>query len=166
MIKKALFLIFTICLISCNSKNPKQFSEKALQDMVLSVDDIKLTFREVLQKNKNKTILIDVWASWCKDCIAGLPKLKEIQKEFPEVAYVFLSVDRGNKAWKNAIIKYNLEGQHYNFPKGQKNGDFVDFINLWWIPRYIVINKKGEIVVFNSKSSTDDAIITALKNDK
>jgi len=86
-----------------------------------------MTFREVLYQNKGKTILIDVWASWCKDCIVSLPDLEEVQKNFPEVSYVFLSVDRGNTAWKRAIEKYNLKGQHYNFPKGQKKWSFCRF---------------------------------------
>ena len=160
---KKIFLLSIILFMSCNTNNPKEFSEEALQDMVLTVTNEKMTFREVLYQNKGKTILIDVWASWCKDCIVSLPDLEELQKNFPEVSYVFLSVDRGNTAWKRAIEKYNLKGQHYNFPKGQKNGVFVDFINLWWTPRYMVINKKGEITLFKATKITDKKIVEALK---
>ena len=79
---KKIFLLSFILFISCNTNNPKKFSEKALQDMVLTVTNEKMTVREVLHKNKGKTILIDVWASWCKDCIVSLPDLEEVQKNF------------------------------------------------------------------------------------
>lgn len=163
MFKKLLGISLLLFFISCSTDYPKEFSEKALQDMVYSTNDERLTFREVLHKNKGKTILIDVWASWCKDCIVGFPKLKKIQKEFPEVTYLFLSVDRGSAAWKRAIVKYNLKGQHYNFPKGQNKGDFVEFINLGWIPRYMVIDKDGKISLFKATNASDKKIIEALK---
>ena len=146
--RKIFILIAVILFVSC-SENPKQFSEKALLDMLITQDGSKLTFREVLYKHKGEKILIDVWASWCKDCIVGFPKLKELQKQFPEVRYVFLSVDRSNSSWKRAIERYNLKGDHYNFPKGQNNGDFVDFINLGWIPRYMVIDEAGKITLWH-----------------
>lgn len=146
------------------SEDPKQFSEKALQDMLVTQDGSKLTFREVLYKHKGEKILIDVWASWCKDCIIGFPKLKELQNQFPEVKYVFLSVDRSNSSWKRAVKKYNVTGDHYNFPKGQNKGDFVNFINLGWIPRYMVINEIGEITLFKATKASDKDISKALEN--
>ena len=131
--------------------------------MVITQDGTKLTFREILYKHKGEKILIDVWASWCKDCIVGFPKLKEVQNQFLNVKYVFLSVDRSNPSWKRAIKKYNLIGDHYNFPKGQNKGDFVNFINLGWIPRYMVVDEKGEISLFKATKITDKDLIEALK---
>lgn len=162
--KKIIFLL-SIIFFSCNSEQPTQFSKEALLDMVLSLEDSKLTFGEILYNNKGKTILIDVWASWCGDCIRGIPKIKKIQKEFPEVTFVFLSVDRSNPSWKRAVKKYDLMGQHFNFPKGMKSGDFVDFINLSWIPRYMVIDKKGEIALFKATNASDKKLIEVLKNN-
>ena len=161
---KKIFILFVVILFVSCSEDPKQFSEKVLLDMVIAPDDSKLTFREVLYKHKGEKILIDVWASWCKDCIVGFPKLKDLQKQFPKVKYVFLSVDRSNPSWKRAIKKYNLNGDHYNFPKGQNKGDFVDFINLGWIPRYMVIDETGKILLFKATNASDENIIKALNN--
>ncbi|MGK0412558.1 MAG: thiol-disulfide isomerase/thioredoxin [Polaribacter sp.] len=160
--KKIILLLF-ITLISCGTEEPTAFSEKALQDMLIDVDDTKLTFREVLYRNKGKKILIDVWASWCKDCIVGVPDSKKLQKEFPEVVYVYLSVDFSKPSWKRAIKKYNLVGEHYNLPKGMNSGDFVDFIHLSWIPRYIVVDEKGGIQLFKATKVSDESIAKALK---
>ena len=151
--------------MSC-SEDPKEFSEEANLEMLIGLDDSKITLREVLYQQKGKKIFIDVWASWCKDCIAGFPKVKELQAEFPDVAFLYLSVDISNPSWKRAIEKYNLVGEHYNLPKGMNEGDFVDFVNLNWISRYMVIDEKGQIQLFKATDPSDKEIIKALKEGK
>ncbi|KGL61371.1 TlpA disulfide reductase family protein [Polaribacter sp. Hel1_33_49] len=163
---KKLFLLLIVIFISCNSEKPTQFSTEAYKEMLIGLDDSKITLREVLYNHKGKKILIDVWASWCKDCIVGVPKIKKLQKEFPDVVFLFLSVDRSNPSWKRAINRYNLKGEHYNLPEGMKDGEFVDFINLNWIPRYMVINESGEITLFKATNAADKEIKEALKKIK
>ncbi|AOW17087.1 redoxin [Polaribacter vadi] len=162
---KKIFLLLIIVFVSC-SEDPKEFSEEANLEMLIGLDDSKITLREVLYQQKGKKIFIDVWASWCKDCIAGFPKVKELQKEFPDVVFLYLSVDISNPSWKRAIEKYNLVGEHYNLPKGMNEGDFVDFINLNWISRYMVIDEKGQIQLFKATDPSDKKIIKALKHAK
>ncbi|MDG1403017.1 TlpA disulfide reductase family protein [Polaribacter sp.] len=163
---KKLFLLLIIVFISCNSEQPTQFSTDAYKEMLIGLDDSKITLREVLYNYKRKKIFIDVWASWCKDCIVGVPKVKELQKEFPGVVFLFLSVDRSNPSWKRAIKRYNLKGVHYNLPEGMKDGKFVDFINLNWIPRYMVIDETGEITLFKATNAADKKIKEVLKKIK
>ena len=162
---KKIFLLLIIVFVSC-SEDPKEFSEEANLEMLIGLDDSKITLREVLYQQKGKKIFIDVWASWCKDCIAGFPKVKELQKEFPDVVFLYLSVDISNPSWKRAIERYNLVGEHYNLPKGMNEGDFVDFVNLNWISRYMVIDEKGQIQLFKATDPSDKKIIKALKQAK
>ncbi|WP_296638500.1 TlpA disulfide reductase family protein [Polaribacter sp.] len=159
---KKIIVLFFLVVMSCKKEYPTSFTESANLEMLIGLDGTKITLREVLYKHKGKKILIDVWASWCKDCIVGFPDLVTLQKEFPDVAYVFLSTDFSKPAWKRAIKKYQLKGDHYNLPKGMNEGDFVEFINLSWIPTYMVIDEKGAIVVFNETKSTAKEIRRAL----
>jgi thiol-disulfide isomerase/thioredoxin len=160
---KKIILLLIIVFVSCNSKKPTQFSEEANMEMLIGLDDSKITLKEVIYEQKGKKILIDVWASWCKDCIYGFPKVKELQKEFPDIVFLFLSVDRSNPSWKRAIDKYNLVGKHYNLPEGMSDGEFVNFINLNWIARYMVIDETGEIKLFKATDASDEKIKEALK---
>ncbi|MDP5106139.1 MAG: TlpA family protein disulfide reductase [Polaribacter sp.] len=162
--KKIIFILL-IVFVSCNSEKQTQFSEEANLEMLMGLDNSKITLREVLYQHKGKKILIDIWASWCKDCIVGVPKIKALQKEYPDVVYLFLSVDRSNPSWKRAINKYNLVGEHYNLPEGMDDGDFVNFIHLNWIPRYMVIDEEGEITLFKATDASDETIKEALKTD-
>lgn len=155
-------LILLICFLSCK-KAPKQFSEKALNDTFLNIEGKSVTFQNILDAHTGKTIVIDIWASWCGDCIQGMPKVKALQNQFTDVAYVFLSLDRDVDAWKRGIKKYKVAGNHYYMPNA-KQCDFADFVNISWIPRYMVVNKASEIVVFNVIEADDPKLIKALKN--
>ncbi len=157
-----MFIVF-VTILSCNSQEPKQFSEAALNDTFTTLEGNQITVKSILEKHKGKTIVIDIWASWCGDCIKGMPKVKALQNQFKEVSYLFFSLDRGEDAWKRGIKKYNVKGEHY-FMQNAKKCDFADFVNISWIPRYMVVNKAGEIVVFNVIEANDNKLIEALKN--
>jgi thiol-disulfide isomerase/thioredoxin len=163
MKKMSYILVLLVSFLSCNTVEPAKFSEAALDDSFTTLEGNQVSFKSILEKHKGKTIVIDIWASWCGDCIKGMPKVKELQKEYTDVAYIFLSLDRGEDRWKRGIKKYGVEGEHY-YMQNKKKCDFGDFVNISWIPRYMVINKAGEIVVFNVIEADDDKLIKALRN--
>ena len=150
--------------ISCTNAQEKQFSEEALNGTLVNLDGKEISFREVLEKHKGKTVLVEVWASWCSDCVKAMPKLKEIQKENPDVAYVFISMDKSFEKWNEGIKKHEIIGEHYwiNDEKGMK-GSFGQSIDLDWIPRYIVVNKEGSVDLYRAIEKDFDKINKALK---
>ena len=76
--KKLLLLpIILLAFAACKKEeNPETFSEAALQDKMTAIDGTEMSFKDVLEQYKTKPIVIDVWASWCPDCIKGMPKLQ------------------------------------------------------------------------------------------
>lgn len=162
MKKMNYILILLFSIFSCNTEVPTQFSKDALNDTFITLEGEDITFKSILEKHKGKTIVIDVWASWCGDCLRGMPKVKKLQSEYKDVVYLFLSLDKTQKAWKKGIKKYNVEGNHYFMQSGWK-GAFGDFLNLDWIPRYLVINKAGNIEIFKAVKADDNKLVNALK---
>ena len=158
---KRLFVLLTIIFFGCGDP-PIQFTDEALNEETLTLNGESITLGDVLGNYKGKTVLIDVWASWCGDCISGMPTVKELQKEFSNVEFVFLSVDRNEAAWKRGIKRYGVNGDHYFIPKGQK-GALGDFLNSNWIPRYMVIDPQGTITLYKAKRATDSRIKEALQ---
>lgn len=163
MLKKIIVLVFVSFLASCSLETPTEFSEKALLEKVYDLNDEVSTFKDVIDQYKGKKVLIDVWASWCRDCLVGMPKVKELQTAFPEVVYLFLSVDEKKSSWKRGVKRYDVIGEHYNLPQGMKKGDLVGFLNLSWIPRYVVVDENGKIILFNATDASDENIIKVLK---
>ncbi len=158
--------IFLVCfLISCAGKNETQFSKEALNENFISLNNESVKFQEILEKYKGKKILIDVWASWCADCIKGMPTIVNMQQEYEDVIFLFLSIDNSLEDLKSGILKYNVKGEHYLLPSGW-DGVFGTFLDLSWIPRYIVVDEKGEILVFNTVKANDSRIIEVLSNTK
>ncbi len=161
--KKSIIVLFVgVLLLNCSVKNETEFSKEALNDVFVSMNNDETTFSEILSKNKGKKILIDVWASWCTDCLQSLPDVKKIQEENPGLSYVFLSLDRDLESWKNGVERLKIKGQHYFMQSGWK-GAFGNFLGLNWIPRYLVINEEGKIIVFNATKATDKSIKQSLE---
>ena len=166
--KTKILAIIVLLLISCSNTTPKEkFPAEALADKVLALDGTSITFGEVLEKYKGKTVVIDIWASWCGDCLKGLPKVKLLQQQVKDkdVVFLFLSLDRTQKAWKNAINTRSITGEHYYVPSGWK-GAIGNAVDLDWIPRYMVVNKKGEIIVYKAIKADDENILNAIKADQ
>lgn len=159
---KKIIIITFVFLASCTPP-PTKFSDKALASNFFSLDNKEITFQQILDTYKHKKIVIDIWASWCSDCIAGLSSVKKLQQEYKNVVFLFLSVDKSKAAWKNGIKRYHITGEHYFMSGGMKNGDFQDFVNISWIPRYMVIDETGKISLFKAFKATDSKIIEALK---
>ena len=155
-------LLLLMISVGCSVDAPKRFSEKALQDKVITLHNDTVTFNKVLEKHQGKKIMLEVWASWCGDCIEGMPKVKELQKEFPDVVFLFVSLDKSLEDLKAGIDRYNVTGEHYFLPSEWK-GDLGTFLGLDWIPRYMVLDERGQIVLFKAVKSDDSRIIDALK---
>lgn len=159
---KKLLVVLVIIFVSCNTKKPTEFSKEALNDTFISLDGKKLLFSDVINQYKGKKVVIDVWASWCGDCIKGMPKIVALQEQYKDAVYLFLSLDKNDEEWKMGIEKYNVKGEHYFITSGWK-GAFGKFVNLDWIPRYMVIDENGKIAMFKAIHADDTKIIEALK---
>lgn len=140
------------------------FAPRALSQEFLSAEGATTTLQQIIEKHKGHAIVIDVWASWCPDCIKALPTMKEIKKEFINVAFVNLSLDKTAEAWKESIAKHEIGGEHYFSTEGKgMKGDFGKALKLNWIPRYIVVDKEGKIALFNATEKNFDEIKDLLK---
>ena len=158
-------LVIALSTLSCSQAQQTEFKEEALSNTMKTVENTNITFQEILEKYQGKTIVIDVWASWCPDCIKGMPKVKELQEKYTDVTYLFISMDKNYDAWKKGIEKYDVQGEHYLTSDGMK-GVFGKSIKLDWIPRYMVVDKTGKIALFKVIEADDDKLIETLEKLK
>ena len=109
-------------------------------------------FVDLLELFRGKNILIDVWATWCGPCIHEF-NYKDTFRPFIDsgeltVLYISIDKERWEQKWRDNI-KYNqLEGYHVLANNVLKK-DMWDFLGglTGAIPRYALINKKGEIFI-------------------
>lgn len=161
--KKLFALVIAFATFSCTSNAQKtSFSNVALSETLLVTDGSQVAFKDIIKKQKGKTTVIEVWASWCGDCVKAMPKVKELQANHPEVAYTFISMDKTSDKWLAGIEKHELKGDHY-MANDQMKGVFGQAIDLNWIPRYIILDKTGKIVLYRA-IETDFELIDATLN--
>lgn len=137
------------------------FDSVSLNQSMIDLEGNITSVGEVLEKHKGKIIFMDLWASWCPDCIKGLPKLKEVQAQYPDLVYLFFSLDRKEDAWKKGIEKHDIKGDHYWFNTEWKNG-FTEYVGLNWIPRYMLIDQTGKIVHYYAIHADDPQMMELL----
>ena len=165
-LKIVLIALVAIVMSAC-AQEKTAFETTTLLEKFMALDGTEVSLQNILDKHKGKTIVIDVWASWCSDCLKGLPLVKELQEKTAadDLVYVFLSVDKKKESWKAAITKRNINGDHYFVPTGMK-GSFGKAINLDWIPRYMVVGKDGSIKLYKAIKANDSKILEAINADK
>ena len=163
--KKTVLLIVTLAIISCSNTQKTKFSEEALSATLLAPDGGQIAFNTLVKSHKGKTLLIEVWASWCGDCVKAMPKIQELQTNNPNIDYMFISMDKTDNQWKEGIAKYDLKGEHF-MAKDQMKGVFAKAIDLDWIPRYIIVDKTGKIVLYRATETDFEQINTTLKELK
>jgi thiol-disulfide isomerase/thioredoxin len=159
--KKTITVLILAITFSINAQE-KLFTTKALNDVLLTEEGAEIIFSDILETYKGKTILIDIWAGWCSDCIKGMPKVKKLQKKNKNVVFLFLSLDKTEENWQKAIKTFKIKGEHYYIASGWK-GAFCSTIDLDWIPRYMIVNPEGEIVLYKAIKADDPQIESVLK---
>lgn len=157
--------VLVLSLVQCGQAQKTAFSKESLSEKLSDTNQQNHTFQQILDKHKGKTTVIEVWASWCGDCVKAMPHLKEQQAAHPEVSYVFISMDKAFDKWIGGIEKQELKGDHYWAADGMK-GAFGKAIDLDWIPRYIILDKNGKIITYRAIEKDFEAMEQTLNKLK
>jgi thiol-disulfide isomerase/thioredoxin len=161
---KKVTLVFAVIMIAFafSTLQKESFSKKTLAKKLITPENKEISFKEILKKHMGKVTVIEIWASWCGDCVKAMPKVKEMQTANPNVDYVFISMDKAFDKWQAGIEKHELKGDHYWVTDGMK-GEFGQSIDLDWIPRYLILDGKGKIQIYRAIETDFDKINETLK---
>lgn len=115
---------------------------------------------------KGKVVLVDVWATWCGPCRSEIPYLKKLEKEMKgtNVVFIGVSVDesKDKQKWEDFIHKEKMEGIQL-FASGWSK--ITEYYKITGIPRFMVFDKKGNIVSANSPRPSDPALKAMLETE-
>lgn len=162
MKKILIMMAMGIFSLGCSQEIPKEmktgFSKEALSQKLEDENGKNISVQQILDQHKGKVVVIDFWAGWCRDCLKALPKAEELEKNNPNVDFVFFSLERSKEKFDSSLERFSMKDkENYWFASGWKN-DFNNYIDLNWIPRYMVIDQKSAIAKYYAISPEDPEI--------
>jgi thiol-disulfide isomerase/thioredoxin len=115
-------------------------------------------------------VYIDVWATWCGPCIAEIPSLKKLEKEFHDknISFVSISIDdakrhggsmeKAHEKWQKMVEEEELGGIQLFAPDGWQS-DFIKAYKIQGIPRFILVDPEGKIVSASAPRPSSEKLI-------
>lgn len=132
----------------------KPISYKLTSPIVEIADSIKVnTFAELVKLlSQSDFYYVDVWSSWCGPCVKAFSANAFIDSvlQLNHITKVYVSIDNNKEAWVKAVDKYALGGYNIMANKSLMI-DVMEMLGIninssFSIPRYLLINEKGEFV--------------------
>ncbi len=119
-----------------------------------------------LSELKGKVVYIDFWASWCGPCRQMMPFSKQLHgnltdKQKKQITFLYISIDANEEAWKKSITDLSIDGLQVISP-GNWSSKVCSYFQINSIPRYMIMDKKGNIVDFNAKRPADLSLLDDL----
>ena len=115
-----------------------------------------------LSSFRGSIVYVDVWATWCGPCIAEIPSLERLQKDYQDKNIVFLSVsvDTDKDAWEKMLIDDELGGVQL-WADGWS--EITKSYAIFGIPRFMLIDKTGHLISVNAPRPSSNEIRTLIE---
>jgi len=135
---------------------------------MINLNDSKysgMSFENIINSYKGKVIYLDFWASWCRPCKNEMPHSLKMQNYFKDkdVVFLYLSSDRDPSAWKNSVAQLKLTGENY-LVNGKVWNEYNNLFDVKYIPRYVLIDKEGNVVNDQANRPSSPASISDIEN--
>jgi thiol-disulfide isomerase/thioredoxin len=121
-----------------------------------------------LKDFRGNYVYIDIWATWCRPCLAQIPYLKKLEKEFEgkNISFVSISTDddrrsqgsweKAHTKWKKMVKDRNMSGIQLWAGKDKQRFSTEYMANT--IPRFVLIDPEGKIVNHNEMRPSNPSI--------
>jgi thiol-disulfide isomerase/thioredoxin len=125
-----------------------------------SLENIEL--KEII---KGKLIYVDLWASWCVPCIKEMPNSFKLKEKYSEkgIQFLYVSIDQDFIKWKMKMNNLGLKKEEsYLITDTSKSSGVQHWqaiLEINEVPRYIILNDIGEILVSDAPRPSDPRII-------
>jgi thiol-disulfide isomerase/thioredoxin len=119
---------------------------------------------------KGKTYIVEFWATWCGPCIAGMPHLSELQKQYGDKGLTIISVSspdsRGNSLEKvEAMVKDKGDKMSYTvaWDDERKTSEaYMRAAQQNGIPCAFLIDGAGKVVYIGHPGAIDATLATVV----
>lgn len=171
-------LVLVLCSVSCGSKKnraPMPPVEEETIDMSQYMPALEIGAEapvfvapDVLDNSvslsdyRGKYVVLDFWATWCKDCRAEMPAVKSLYTAFAPKGVEFLGVSFDTD--RKALVDYCIENeipwmQVCNQIKWKEN-PISEAYDLKWIPTMFLIDPDGKVAGIAFTAAEMEALLS------
>lgn len=83
-------------------------------------------------------------------------------KEKKQIVFLYISIDANKDAWMKGIKDMDIQGVNALSP-GNWSSRACKYFQINSIPRYMIMNKKGDIVNFNAPRPVEPSLLPELR---
>jgi len=146
--KKIYFVVIALLMVFMTNAQETQEAKKlaTLPSVDIKTLDGKL-FNTKDIANDGKPVIICLWATWCKPCVAELMAIADVYDDWVTETGVKLYAVSIDDSKTSARVAPFVNGKSWSFEVLlDQNWDFKRAMNVADIPFLCVLNGKGEIV--------------------
>lgn len=112
---------------------------------------------------KGKLLILDFWATWCSPCVAMMPKMERLQKEFAGKLQ-FISITNQKENDVLAFISKLDAKYRGDIPMVTDDVLFSRYFPHVFLPHYVWIDQNGKVLaITDAKEITRENIIEVLE---
>ncbi len=155
-------LITLLSTIGCTTANQENYA--------LEVIDYS-KYQEIVEQNKDKLLVVNFWATWCKPCVEELPHFMEVNQQFAknsDYKMILISLDKSDllsTAVSATIQKLKLKTDLYILSDNKRMNEWIPAIDNTWsgaIPA-TVFYKNGKQTAFVEGQLTKKELTETIK---
>lgn len=95
--------------------------------------------RVTLAASRGKITVLDFWATWCKPCLAAMPRLDRVARSHPDVAVIAVNLDDA------AAARALFDQRGYAMTLVADDGDTSQRYSVSATPHTVIIDRRGVV---------------------
>jgi len=157
-------LFLSLCTISYAQMAPVAIGDKFPDISISKALNFKNpTFK--LADYKGKLVILDFWATWCRPCLAMMPKIDSLQKEF-NGKLEFLPVTEEDEKIVKAFLKKFEISNGITIPSVTNDTLLNSLFPHSSIPYYVWIDQTGTIIATTEATEVNSRNINTVLNKR